>query len=286
MKTIGKLLILMLATSLTACGKFANSNKDQVNSLSQGPTFKLGALGDSITRGYDISALFKEDTDQSWSTGLANRESILNQLIRILAPQVATQFQTRNFAVTGQSVNGSNSLFQAEAQQMAAFAPQVVTIEIGANDICQGLADTTEKLALFQQNVSTAIDTLKKASRPPVLISVATVPNIYSLTQIPQLASQSICQNAWALACPNLATLTQAQFQAQWTAVNQALEAAAKAGGNQVVFDNYTVANTVFTTNDVSALDCFHPSATGQGKLANAVWSTISSRVKTLILEN
>lgn len=240
------------------------------SSLNNPQTFTLGALGDSITRGMDIHALGLESPDESWSTGANLSSSIFNRVQAMAVPEMIVTAQ--NLAVSGQTVLGSSSQFSAKAQQLAMSSPDVVTVEIGANDVCQGFITDTARQNQMRDKMIAVLNTLVAGNgHTPRLIVVSSIPHIYALTQIPTFASSNVCQTAWTLMCPNL-QIGQAQFEAQWAAANQALSDAATAVGGPVVFDGGAVANTVFTASDVSSLDCFHPSTQGQGKLAGVVW--------------
>jgi len=41
----------------------------------------------------------------------------------------------------------------------------------------------------------------------------------------------------------------------------------------QCRFDGYAVFNTVFTASDITGRDYFHPSTSGQAKLASVTWA-------------
>ena len=239
----------------------------------------LGAMGDSISRGYDIQALAQEDLPDNWSTGTDLPNSLLNELNTTFQP--TGSFSGVNVAVVGDSVLGSNSTFAQQAAQLAAQTPQVVTVEIGANDVCQGNLATSGASTTFKNDVVTALQTLVNSPNPPKSIVVLSIPHIFNLTQIPALAANSVCPIAWNLLCPNL-QVGQATFDAQWTEANLALQQAATMIGGPVIYDGGAVASTTFAAADVSSIDCFHPSVSGQEKIASAVWQVLETSLNVV----
>lgn len=244
---------------------------------------RLGALGDSITRAYNVQSFNVDAPLLSWSTGDSLSTSMANRIR--LAQQAlgkAANVVTGNGAVVGETVLGLGSTLLNQAAALAVSRPNVVTLEIGANDLCQGLLATSADQNQFRARIVQALQTLTLAAHPPAVISLASIPRVYSLTLIPQLAQNSFCGLAWSLVCPNL-QVGPATFEAQWMAANQALSQAAAQVGGSVVYDGGAVANTTFTAADVSAVDCFHPSVAGQGKLSQAVWPTVQTKINQFL---
>jgi lysophospholipase L1-like esterase len=164
---------------------------------------------------------------------------------------------------------------------LATKKPQYVTLLTGANDICQGFLGQSGGKTAFKNKIVEALRALTQSANPPAVIAVATIPRLYNLKQIPGLAGNSYCPIVWSQVCPNF-SVGQVQFEAQWLAANQALEQAASEVGGPVVFDGYAVANQSFVESDVS-MDCFHPSANGQGKIADAVWEKALPKIKSYL---
>lgn len=237
-------------------------------------TFVMGTLGDSISQAFDLSTILQSSPQYNFSSGAALSNSILNEFTTLFATNQWTATITGvDEAVVGDSWLASNTQMPAQVAALIAKNPNVVTIEFGANDICQGHLGTSTS-AQLQSTIEGVLRSLTTSANPPQIIEVMSVPNIWQLTQIPGLTSNPVCQESWAILCPNL-QVGQATFQAQWQEMNQALAAAAAAVGGPVIYDGGAVANQSFTQSEVSAIDCFHPSATGQAALATAVWPQI-----------
>jgi len=246
--------------------------------------FVFGTLGDSISRGFDIKTFGQEDTLDNWSSGLSLAGSQINLLGGLFSQQGwSVTAEVHNLAVTGQTVTGSNSQFLDDATQMASYNPDYVTLLIGSNDVCKGLVTDAVTQESFRAKVFQALSALANGTHPPKVIAVSSIPHIFNLSLIPALANSSTCPTAWNLLCPNM-SIGQAAFDQQWTMANQAIADAAAAVGGPVIYDGGAVAATNFTADDVSTLDCFHPSATGQTKLANTVWQQVVGAVQTKII--
>ncbi len=240
--------------------------------------FRIGALGDSISRGMSIASVAQEDVPLNWSTGRSLPGSHLNLLAGLFQQYGwSVTIDDYNLAVSGDTVLGASSMLAGQAAQLALLNPHYVTLEIGANDVCQGNLASAGASSAFKAGIVSVLNTLVHASKPPAVIAVASIPNIWALQQIPSLANAQLCQLAWQTVCPNFSVGASA-FLAQWMIGNQAIADAVAAVGGNVAYDNGAVSNTVFSAGDV-ALDCFHPSQSGQTKLAQTVWSTVSAKV-------
>lgn len=273
-------LFILSLTAPIGCGNFA-ANSGSVNSLAS-KQVALGALGDSISRGFDITALLQEDPSESWVTGDALPNSIVNDYRNAFSSLgESVNVNSYNFAVTGDTVLGQASTFAAKAQQLAALNPEVVTVEIGANDVCGGNLAAAGTAAIFQSKIVAALQPLLTSANPPKVIAILSIPNIFALTQNTTLSGNANCTAAWTQLCPNLA-VGETVFRAQWNAANQALAQAAASLGSSVVYDGGAVAGATFSMADVSTVDCFHPSVSGQAKIASAVWLGLQGTVGNL----
>jgi hypothetical protein len=107
-------------------------------------------------------------------------------------------------------------------------------------------------------------------------VFVSSIPNIYQLWQV--LHGNSLARTVWAAAniCQSMlgATRTEAQRQqvvAREQAFNQIL-AEVCAQYSRCRWDNKAVYNYRFSASQVSSLDFFHPSLSGQAALARVTW--------------
>ncbi|HET7507613.1 MAG TPA: SGNH/GDSL hydrolase family protein [Solirubrobacterales bacterium] len=266
----------------------------------------MAALGDSITRAYNTTGGVcptgpgLDCPQNSWATGTNPTVDSFRERLDAISPQPLTAY---NDAVSG--ARAVNLLGQAEAA--ASQDPDLVLIEIGANDACA--LPTPTPTATFQEQVREALEVLV-AGNKQVYIQLMSIPDINNLRTI---FTEPPDQNAllrWELfhVCQGLLANPLSTepadeerrevFRAQVIAYNEALEEVC-AEFKRCIWDDYAVFNSEFTTADVanvqntgglpikpftevpvigagnpnSTADYFHPSVSGQAKLAEAAWS-------------
>jgi lysophospholipase L1-like esterase len=266
----------------------------------------MAALGDSITRAYNTTGGVcptgpgLDCPQNSWATGTNPAVDSFRERLDAISPQPLTAY---NDAVSG--ARAANLLSQA--QVAAGQDPELVLIEIGANDAC---ASTPTATAVFQEQVREALEVLVAADKQ-VYIQLMSIPDINNLRTIfteppdPNALLRwelfHVCQGLLAnpLSTEPADEERRESFRAQVIAYNEALEEVC-AEFKRCIWDDYAVFNTGFTTADVatvqntgglpippfnqvpvigpgnpnSTADYFHPSVSGQAKLAEAAWST------------
>lgn len=270
------------------------------------PPRVMAALGDSITRGYNTSgpgcptgpAL--DCPKNSWATGTNPAVDSVRERLDAMSPQPLTAY---NDAVSGAKAVDLLS----QAQVAAGQDPDFVLIEIGANDAC---AATPAPTATFRTQVREALETLV-AGNKNVYIQLMSIPDI---NQLRTIFTEPPDQNAllrWELfhVCQGLLAnplstepadeARREAFREQVMAYNGALEEVC-AEFRRCIWDDEAVFSSKFTTADVanvtntegldippfnlipvigpgfpnSTADYFHPSISGQARLAEAAWST------------
>jgi lysophospholipase L1-like esterase len=209
----------------------------------------MAALGDSITRAYDVCCSYGDHPGQSWSTG-----------------------STSNDAVTGAKMAAAPT----QAGQAVSQGARYVTILLGANDLCTSSPSTMTSTTTFRAQFSQAMATLMAQDRKPYVF-VSSIPNLYQLWQV--LHTNSLARWAWAnfhicqsmLAATNTETQRQ-QVVAREEVFNQIL-AQECAKYPRCRWDGGAIYNYQFSANQVSTLDFFHPSLSGQAALARVTWA-------------
>src|SRR4051812_6611350 len=121
----------------------------------------MAALGDSITRGYNTSGPGcptgpgLDCPKNSWATGTNPAVDSVRERLNAISPQPLTAY---NDAVSGaRAVN-----LRSQAQVAASQDPDLVLIEIGANDAC---ASTPTPTLTFRSQVREALGTLVSANK-------------------------------------------------------------------------------------------------------------------------
>jgi len=233
----------------------------------------MASTGDSITRGFNTGSVpFTDAPENSWSTG--TNPSVNSHYWRILAANPAINGHSYNDAVTGAKMASLNGqMLNVNGQNV-----DYVTVLMGANDACTPTEAQMTTVATFRAQFQAALTTLSTGS-PDARVFVGSVPNIYNLWYI--LHDNSSARTAWSLfsICQSMLVNPQSMAQAdidRRNRVNQRLVdfntqlAEVCATDIHCRFDNNAIYNTLFTTDDVSTRDYFHPSIPGQAVLASA----------------
>jgi lysophospholipase L1-like esterase len=233
----------------------------------------IAATGDSITRSYDATLFgcFLADCPQdSWSTGTSG--SVLSHYRRILAGNSGINGHVFNDAKTGAKMAALPGQLQAAATQGA----QYVTVLMGANDLCTSSAATMTPTATFQSTFQQALSAYV-AAQPNGLVFVSSIPNIYQLWSL--LHTTSAAASTWKSfgICQSMLASSNTEDQRQLVVAreqefNAALASVCGATPN-CRWDGGATFGYAFQKSDVSTVDYFHPSVSGQNKLAGVTWA-------------
>jgi lysophospholipase L1-like esterase len=233
----------------------------------------MAALGDSITRAYDVCCSYRDHPGQSWSTGGSWYDGISSHYERIKRRNSAITGHAYNDAVTGAKMSGAARQASAAAAQHAAY----VTILLGANDLCTSSPSTMTSTGTFKAQFHEAMAVLKQ-QLPQARIFVSSIPDIYQLWKM--LHTNRVARTVWATAgiCPSMlgATRTEAQRQqvvARQIAFNRILADTCHTYGANCRWDGGATSNYKFSGSQVSVLDFFHPDLDGQAALARVTWA-------------
>jgi lysophospholipase L1-like esterase len=232
----------------------------------------MAAIGDSITRAYDVCCSYGDHPGQSWSTGSTSYDGIASHYERIKQLNPAITGHGYNDAVTGAKMAQAPN----QAGQAVTQGARYVTILLGANDLCTSSVSTMTSPEDFRAQFSQAMAILMAQDRKPHVF-VSSIPNLYQLWQV--LHTNSVARWVWAnfhicqsmLAASNTETQRQ-QVKAREEAFNQIL-ADVCGGYARCRWDQGAVYNYQFSASQVSTLDFFHPSLSGQAALARVTWA-------------
>src|SRR3954447_15565284 len=236
----------------------------------------IASTGDSITRAFNTCSFpFVDCPANSWSTGTSS--TVNSHYRRILAANPAVSGHNFNDAKTGGKMVDLAGQVQSAVSQDA----QYVTILMGANDVCTSSESTMTPVATLRAQLQSALTALS-AGLPNARIFVASIPDVYHLWQL--LHTNFAAVVTWSLGgiCQSLLahpTSTSSTDQARRLRVRQRSiddNTATKAVCAQFIhcrWDGGTVFGTRFAASDVSTRDYFHPSVSGQTKLAAITWA-------------
>src|SRR4051794_10254991 len=237
----------------------------------------IAATGDSITRAFDTCSFpFMDCVANSWSTGT---NSTVNSVYRrILAKNALISGKNLNDAKTGAKTVDLNAQVATAGSQSV----ELVTILMGANDVCASSEAAMTPVATVKAEFQAALETVTKAL-PNARIGVSSIPNIYNLWAI--LRTNSTARFVWGLYGICQSMLANSNSTAQADVDRRARVAQRNRDDNDAIaavcaqyihcrFDGYGAYNLVFATADVSTRDYFHPSVGGQAKAAAVAWTS------------
>jgi lysophospholipase L1-like esterase len=232
----------------------------------------IAGMGDSITRAFDVCCWYGDHPAESWSTGGGIFDGISSHYERIRASNPSIYGRNYNDAKTGAKMRDAELQATAAVSQGASY----VTILMGANDLCTSSTATMTTVTDFQAQFTAAMDELAAGLPADSHVFVSSIPNIYQLWQL--FHNNSTAQFVWGLAgicqsmlSPRNTEADRQQVVAREQAFNQVLR---NVCGQYVfcLYDNDATFLYRFTAGDVSKLDYFHPSLTGQANLASLTW--------------
>jgi PKD repeat protein len=235
----------------------------------------MAAVGDSISQAASSAGSLGVDAPQnSWSTGTST--SVNSHFLRLRALNPA--LTAANRSVSGAKVADLN----AQMLNVASLSPDpgYLTVLIGGNDLCTDTFAGMTSVADFRSRFATAMATISSQS-PGTWVYVVSIPNVYQLWNLFKndwwarfiWSTADICQSL--LASPTSTQQVDVDRRAAVRQRNvdfntQLAEVCAQYARCRI--DNNASYNTTFTTSDVSG-DYFHPSVSGQAKLAAVSWA-------------
>ena len=227
------------------------------------------ALGDSITAGFGSCLAPTACPRNSWSTG--DGTQVDSHYRRILKANPAIDGHNRNLAVPGARI----SALPGQAAAAVGAKTDYVTVLAGANDACSG--DMTSASA-FRSSVDSALGTLKRGL-PQARLLVVSLPNVFRVWELGH--TNSFAVGVWKSGiCPNLLanptstapadTARRQAFADRIAAYNTQLRDACRQYGSRCRFDD--ISSFAFDLTMLSAIDFFHPNASGQNALADLTY--------------
>lgn len=234
---------------------------------------KMASIGDSITRAANVCCWYGDHPASSWSTGGAGWDGVRShyERLRALNPDIAGR--NHNLAVSGARMSDGPRQARAAVDR----AVHYVTIELGANDVCtaspSSMTSVEEFRTQFEQTLKILIGGLPSRAR----IFVASIPDVHHLWEL--YRDSDTARWVW-----DLANICQALLAPSRTDAERQLVKERNVAFNDVLsdvcgqyrrcrYDGGAVYGYQFQKQDVSNLDYFHPSLSGQADLASVSWA-------------
>jgi lysophospholipase L1-like esterase len=252
---------------------------------------RLYSIGDSITRAFD--AWFVADNlPVSWSNGY---HGFFEDLIGVPDVNSHNQRITARYGSSGrrnviEAENGADwgdALDQA--QGVVGEQPNYVTIMLGGNDVCQDEIDDLPTDAEIRGQVRGTLDFLDQNLPAGATVLVIGIPDVKRLYDV-ALAEKGVfgidCEAIWettaigfpcgSMLSPDNSEADRLFVQSRNFAYNQviALEVARSQANSTRVHYSFMDAQSVpFTGDEISSIDCFHPSDEGEELISALSWS-------------
>jgi lysophospholipase L1-like esterase len=246
----------------------------------------LAAIGDSYSQAYSVAPDYLQDHTQfSWVVGTDKSDGVTSVLEHLRAAGASP-------VVVDAATSGKKMVdAQRQALEVVAAAADLepgktayVTFELGTNDLCD---DPKTSVADFTSQLDTAIETLQVGLPRGSRLLMLAVPDFRHFRDITQAdpttkAAFLLTKNASRCA-PFLGANSEVSLSdagAILDGYNAALEAACArldsatgaAAHLRCTWNLDLLSERDFVVKDLSRVDYFHPSLTGQAKMAAAAW--------------
>jgi lysophospholipase L1-like esterase len=232
----------------------------------------IAAIGDSISQAADVCCFYGDHPGKSWSIG-GDADSISSHYERILAGNPGIGGNNFNDAVSGAKMSDA----AGQATQAVGQGAEYVTILMGGNDVCTPTIDSMTSVEDFRAQFQSAMSILESGLPADAHIFVSSIPNIYRLWKI--FHDNPLAQLVWAAAqiCQSMLSPSNSAADRR-TVLQRELDfngvlAEVCAQYANCLYDGRAGFGYQFATKDVSKLDYFHPSVSGQANLAQISWT-------------
>lgn len=223
------------------------------------PKLNLLVLGDSISQGFN-AIHFGATPEYNWATG-SKIHSYQQRL-----EQLGYEVNSKNASIPG----APTSWLGLELYLAKSIVPDIALIEIGANDLCNPFnqQDTV-------WNINWAITRLLEKNLK-VQIVLAGIPRLSAVYESKK-GSPNCLQHWKTNLCPAFLSpdLSEADRNANQIKIDAANNGLKEIAGHYPANVRYVkeIGETPIQPEDVSDVDCFHPSPTGQQRLSDAAFA-------------
>lgn len=262
------LLLLVVVLAVAGCAAPEAPEPAAIERLPRA----MAALGDSITVAANADGNgLGDQAAASWATGANRSDVVESHYERFRALEPAIRNQAHNVARSG--ARASDLARQAEKAVRA--RPEYVTVLVGANDACAASLARMTSEAAFRAAFRAAADRLDKGLSGGAVVYVVSVPDVTRLWDLfhEDASARAVWQSFGV--CPTVlgdaaSDEDRAAVRARIEAYNRILREEAEARGFH--HDGGAVFREEARREDVSTLDYFHPSLSGQARLAQTAW--------------
>jgi lysophospholipase L1-like esterase len=251
---------------------------------------RLYSNGDSITRAFDAN-LPADNLNNSWVNGYFGFWEWLFGLPNVKAhnQRISANFGSRRRKNYIAAVNGARvDDLSAQAAGAAGRNITYATVMLGGNDVCRDTIGDLPTDAEFEADFRAGMATLLAQTPSSATIQVVNIPNIkrlYDVGKDKTALGIVDCEVLWALTvlgfpCGSMLSPFNSEadrlyVQSRNEGYNDILQAVtAELDAQKPEFIFYADAYSFnFVENEISNIDCFHPSWRGQKTLSREVWN-------------
>ena len=229
------------------------------SSVVKAESLKMVVIGNSVSQGTNIFGIGIWP-DWNWSSG----RKIDSHLMKLERERNMT-VEFRNVSIVG----ATSCLMEKEIYLLGKnFKPDYATIEIGTNDFCL-IGFNTDIAGHIKNTVDNLLDKNEQME-----IVVSPIPKVTSMYDA--IGSKPKCRLLWDIMCPRLlaswmTTEERNQVQKKIDKINDEILRVANQYP-QVKF-NRDLGHRPIRANEVSEVDCFHPSVLGQQAYSDTTWN-------------
>jgi len=250
-----------------------------------GPASTVAVVGDSLSRGFNACAHYGDCPSVSWAGG---RDPRIGSVATRLGALLDGPVTVHSFAKSGARVDD----LRRQVASAVATDPDLITVLIGANDVCRATLDEMTPTADFSAAITSAMQQITLYA-PDAVVLVASVPEVPALVTV--AGGDPTARFLWshaggcatALADPESRTFDSTErrraVSARIAEYDTVLAGACIAVA-RCVYDEGALNGYRFRLTELSALDRFHPSVTGLHGLAALEWQALSASTRSVPL--
>jgi lysophospholipase L1-like esterase len=245
----------------------------------------LATIGDSYTTAFSISPQLLYDHRQySWAVGTVKDDGIVSLLERFRA--LGDSPAVLDAATLGRRMTDAPrqaGLVVAAARKLAPGRTAYVTFELGTNDLC---GDPITDPATFGSALQSALDTLRTglpAGSHVLMLAVPDFPHFYDMTQADPKTKAALQLYVNSNRCPpylgnygspsfDMANYYLTTYDAMLQTGCAGMNTGATTPRVTCIYNPKLLSESDFISTDLSTADYFHPSFTGQAKMAESAW--------------
>jgi lysophospholipase L1-like esterase len=241
----------------------------------------MAALGDSHSQAFNIDVgLYGKNPSHSWTTGYDGADVVRSHYERILSANPAIAGRNYNYSLPRKKMSAT----LGQAQNAIAVSAEYVTILAGTNDLCTPTAATMTPTSTFRSQFKQTMDTLESGTSRQVLVFVSSIPNLYAIWSVmhlrPYPLDPSITNEQYWYqtgTCQSMLSPfnTEADRQGVLTQEVRYDTVLRQVCGAYVNcrYDGDATFNAPLDPSDLTRVDSFHMSFSGQAQLAVRSWA-------------